>query len=125
YPQTTAAACCRTLAAGAGAAGMVGGQVEDLAAEGRAEKKGATAGGLDDLERVHRLKTGALFRSCLMMGYHVAPADRRDAIDQPLERLDAYGDAFGLAFQITDDLLDVEGDAGQTGKRVGKDANRG
>ena len=59
------------------------------------------------------------------MGYHVAPADLRDAIDRPLERLDAYGAAFGLAFQITDDLLDVEGDAGQTGKRVGKDANRG
>ena len=54
---------------------------------------------LDDLERVHRLKTGALFRSCLMMGYHVAPADRRDATDRPLERLDTYGACFGLAFQ--------------------------
>jgi geranylgeranyl diphosphate synthase, type II len=125
YPPHTAAACCRTLAIGAGAGGMVGGQVEDLAAEGRAEKPGAAAGNLDDLERVHRLKTGALFRSCLMMGYHVAPVDRRDTVDRPLERLDAYGAAFGLAFQITDDLLDVEGDAGQTGKRVGKDANRG
>jgi geranylgeranyl diphosphate synthase type II len=125
YPPATAAACCRTLASGAGGAGMVGGQVEDLAAESRAEDTAGPAGSLDDLERVHRLKTGALFRSCLMMGYHVAPADRRDATDRPLERLDTYGACFGLAFQITDDLLDVEGDAGQTGKRVGKDANRG
>jgi geranylgeranyl diphosphate synthase type II len=125
YPSATAAACCRALASGAGAAGMVGGQVEDLAAESPAENTTGPAGSLDDLERVHRLKTGALFRSCLLMGYHAAPAGRRDTTDRPLERLDTYGACFGLAFQITDDLLDVEGDAGQTGKRVGKDANRG
>src|SRR5438067_391626 len=83
------------------AAGMVGGQVEDWAAEGRGEKAGTAVAGSDDLERIHRLKTGALFRSCLMMGYHVAPANRRDAIDRPLERLDTYGACFGLAFQIT------------------------
>jgi geranylgeranyl diphosphate synthase type II len=120
YTPVTAAACCRLLAGGAGAAGMVGGQVEDLVAEGKIASTGPA-----DLERIHRLKTGALFRSCLWMGWQVAPEDRRCAVDQPLERLDTYGGCFGLAFQITDDLLDVEGDAGQAGKRVGKDAARG
>lgn len=119
YPPATGAACCRELARGAGAAGMVGGQVEDLAWE----KRGGT---LADLENVHALKTGALFRACLRLGIIVAQGERPEGPDpRLLECLDAYGRCFGLAFQITDDLLDVESTAAQTGKRVQKDAERG
>jgi geranylgeranyl diphosphate synthase type II len=120
YPPATAAGCCRELARAAGAAGMVGGQVEDLAWEHR------PSGALPDLERVHSLKTGALFRACLRLGAYAAQGERAGGPDRAvLDSLDAFGRAFGLAFQITDDLLDVEGDAAQAGKRVGKDAGRG
>jgi geranylgeranyl diphosphate synthase type II len=119
YPPATAAACCRELARGAGAAGMVGGQVEDLAWENG-------GGTLEDLQKVHAHKTGALFRACLRLGVHVALGERPGGPDpETLERLDAYGRFFGLAFQITDDLLDIEGTAAVTGKRVQKDASRG
>jgi geranylgeranyl diphosphate synthase type II len=122
YPVHTAAACCRELARGAGAAGMVGGQVDDLAWESDAPGERT----LDGLERLHLRKTGALFRAALRMGVYAAHADKAVSPDAALlERFDAYGRCFGLAFQITDDLLDVEGDADQTGKRVGKDAARG
>jgi geranylgeranyl diphosphate synthase type II len=120
YPAATAAACCRELARGAGAAGMVGGQVEDLAWENQ------PSGALADLERVHAHKTGALFRTCLRLGAFVAQGERTAGPEPALlEALDTFGRGFGLAFQITDDLLDVQGDAEQTGKRVGKDAARG
>jgi geranylgeranyl diphosphate synthase type II len=119
YPPATAAGCCRELARGAGAAGMVGGQVEDLAWE----KKG---GGLEALGRLHARKTGALFRACLRLGVLAAQGERPGGPDPALvAALDGYGRCFGLAFQITDDLLDVEGSADQAGKRVGKDAARG
>jgi geranylgeranyl diphosphate synthase type II len=119
YPPATAAACCRELARGAGAAGMVGGQVDDLAWE----RKG---GILADLEHLHARKTGALFRACLRLGVLAANGEKQAPPDSGvMEELDAYGRCFGLLFQITDDLLDVEGSAGATGKRVGKDAARG
>jgi geranylgeranyl diphosphate synthase type II len=119
YPPATAAACCRELARGAGACGMVGGQVDDLAWEKR-------GGGLADLEALHARKTGALFRACLRLGAWAARGERPGGPDPALlEALDGYGRCFGLAFQITDDLLDVEGSADQTGKGVGKDAARG
>jgi geranylgeranyl diphosphate synthase type II len=119
YPPATAAACCRELARGAGASGMVGGQVEDLAWE----KRGGT---LADLEALHARKTGALFRACLRLGALAAQGERPGGPDAGLvEALDAYGRCFGLAFQITDDLLDVQGSADLTGKRVGKDAAHG
>jgi geranylgeranyl diphosphate synthase type II len=114
YPPAVAAACCRELARGAGAAGMVGGQVEDLAWEN--DPSGAVA----DLERIHARKTGALFRACLRLGAVVAGAG-----PTVIEALDAYGREFGQAFQIADDLLDVEGSAQDAGKAVGKDAARG
>src|SRR5439155_9895584 len=103
YPPATAAACCRELAHAAGAAGMVGGQVEDLAWE----KRGGT---LPDLENIHGRKTGALFRACLRLGAWAALGEQAGGppVDL-LDRLDGYGRCFGLAFQITDDLLDVEG----------------
>jgi geranylgeranyl diphosphate synthase, type II len=122
YPPATAAACCRELARGAGGAGMVGGQVLDLAWENG--KAGAPS--LPTLENIHARKTGALFRACLRLGAYAAQGERPGGPDAAaLESLDAYGRCFGQAFQITDDLLDVEGHAEQTGKRVQKDAARG
>jgi geranylgeranyl diphosphate synthase type II len=121
YPPATAAACCRELARGAGAAGMVGGQADDLAMESR---PGSAT--LDELEFLHARKTGALFRASLRMGVLSALGERPGGADlRTLETFDAYGRLFGLAFQITDDLLDVESSAEQTGKRVRKDAARG
>jgi geranylgeranyl diphosphate synthase type II len=114
YRPDVAAACCVELARGAGAAGMVGGQVEDLAWE--KDPTGAAA----DLERVHARKTGALFRACLRIGGRLGDADGGH-----LDALDAYGREFGQAFQITDDLLDVHGTAADAGKAVNKDAARG
>jgi geranylgeranyl diphosphate synthase type II len=121
YPPATAASCCRELARAAGAAGMVGGQADDLAMETR-----DGPGTLDDLEFLHARKTGALFRASLRLGVLSAQGERPGGADPAaLKALDAYGRAFGLAFQVTDDLLDVESSAEQTGKRVGKDAARG
>lgn len=113
-PAAVAAACCADLARAAGMAGMVGGQVADLEAEGRA------SGSLDELEAIHRRKTGALLSSALSMGARVAQADA-----ETVERLVEYGRCLGLAFQITDDLLDVRGNAASLGKAAQKDASRG
>jgi geranylgeranyl diphosphate synthase type II len=119
YPPATAAACCLELARGAGAAGMVGGQVEDLAWE----KQG---GSLVALKNVHARKTGALFRACLRLGALAAQGERPQGPDPVLiDCLEGYGRCFGMIFQITDDLLDVESTAEQTGKRTHKDAARG
>lgn len=101
------------VAAGAGMAGMVGGQVEDLEWEGRA------ADG-PQMERIHAMKTGALFKAALRAGAILGGATRAQ-----LAALDRYADLFGLAFQIQDDLLDVIGDAVKTGKGVGRDARHG
>jgi geranylgeranyl diphosphate synthase type II len=130
FAPPTAAACCLELARGAGICGMVGGQVDDLACErgsvGPAVPDGrmsGTAGPTDrlrELELLHGRKTGALFRTSLKLGVLAAGGDR-----SRLDLFDAYGSCFGQAFQITDDLLDVEGSAEQTGKRVHKDADRG
>jgi geranylgeranyl diphosphate synthase type II len=121
YPPATAAACCGELARGAGAAGMVGGQVEDLAWERSDAERTPEA-----LENIHARKTGALFRACLRLGVHVAQGEKPGGADRDLmQRMDAYGRCFGLAFQITDDLLDIESTPAQAGKRVQKDAARG
>lgn len=98
------------LAHAAGAEGMVGGQVEDLAWEGRQADE-------PQLRRIHSLKTGALFRAAVRMGGILAGAGEED-----LDRLGRYATHFGLAFQIWDDVLDVTGDAALTGKGVGRDA---
>lgn len=117
YLPATAASCCKELALGAGAAGMVGGQVDDLAWE-------HGAGTLQDLEHLHARKTGALFCACLRIGALVAQAER--GVDPKLlEALGSFGRSLGLAFQITDDLLDIEGLEADAGKRVQKDAKRG
>ncbi len=126
YPPATATVSCLELARGAGAAGMVGGQVLDLAAEGRIDH-GERPKSVADLESIHRRKTGALFRASLRLGFYAAQGERPGGPDRQLmqERLDSFGKAFGLAFQIADDLLDVEGQSEAMGKRVGKDAARG
>jgi farnesyl diphosphate synthase len=99
------------LAEAAGAAGMCGGQALDIEATGRG---GGIA--LADLRRLHALKTGALLRCAVRLGAiaGAADADTRAALDR-------YADALGLAFQIRDDLLDIESDSATLGKTAGKD----
>lgn len=121
YPPEMAAVSCLELARGAGIAGMVGGQVLDLAAEGKIDA-GEQPGSAADLEAIHRMKTGALFNASLRLGLLASGTDCQSVLQQKME---TYGRAFGLAFQIADDLLDVEGSSEKTGKRVGKDSARG
>ncbi len=112
-PAGRAARCCAELASAAGAAKLVGGQADDLDGEVGNDS-------LDQLESIHRRKTGALFRVSLRLGAIVA-----DATPEQLAALDSYGEHLGLAFQVVDDLLDVSGTEGEVGKRLGKDAERG
>ena len=120
-PAAVAAACCADLAFAAGACGMVGGQVADLAAEERiASLAGATDDELAHLQSIHRRKTGRLIRSALTLGGRVAQADV-----SALGTLDHFGTCIGLAFQIADDVLDVIGSQDKLGKGVGKDAGLG
>jgi geranylgeranyl diphosphate synthase, type II len=100
------------IAAGAGYQGMVGGQMLDLLAEGRQ----VTA---KELETIHRLKTGALLTAAVRAGGLLGGGSR-----QEITLLTNYGEKFGLAFQITDDILDVEGDSTEMGKTAGADAKR-
>ena len=93
----------------AGAEGMVGGQVLDLRAEG-----GHIS--MEELRRVHMGKTGALFHAALRSGAILA-----DATEEQLAALTSYADHFGLALQITDDILDVIGTSEEIGKPVGSD----
>ncbi len=99
----------REISTAAGAAGMVGGQAIDLRSEG-VQIDFAT------LKRMHAGKTGALFRAAIRSGALLAQAD-----EKILDALTRYAEAFGLAFQITDDILDVTGDAAVLGKATGSD----
>ena len=100
----------RTLARASGVRGMVGGQALDLDAVGQHLD-------LDGLRHMHAAKTGALIRAAVRLGALVAEVDKA-----AMALLDDYADALGLAFQIRDDILDVEGDAAVIGKTAGKDA---
>jgi farnesyl diphosphate synthase len=107
-------AACAELAAAAGQGGMAGGQAIDLAAVGTTLR-------LPELERMHRMKTGALIRAAVRLGAMARapmPAELRPV-------LDAYAAAAGLAFQVVDDVLDTEGSAASLGKTAGKDAAQG
>ena len=98
-----------SLADATGAAGMCGGQALDMAGTG--QRLAPT-----ELEQLHALKTGALIRACVRMGAQAGSADAAT-----LATLGDYASALGLAFQIRDDLLDIEGDSAQLGKTAGKD----
>jgi geranylgeranyl diphosphate synthase, type II len=99
----------QALCAAAGAGGMVGGQVMDLMAEGRTLE-------LDELEAIHRRKTGALLGVAPLMGGLAA-----GGTGAALDALEVYGSAVGLAFQIADDILDVTGTTAVLGKTAGRD----
>jgi farnesyl diphosphate synthase len=101
------------LADASGTAGMAGGQALDLAAEGRSLS-------LPEVEQVHALKTGALIRASVLMAANCA--ESRTPAD--LEALGRFGALVGLAFQIQDDILDVEGDTALLGKETGSDEAR-
>lgn len=100
----------RVLGRACGAEGMAGGQALDLTAVGR---KLTLAG----LEHMHACKTGALIRTAVRLGALTAGADAT-----ALDALDRYAAAVGLAFQVRDDILDVEGESAVIGKTAGKDA---
>lgn len=104
------------IARAAGAAGMVGGQAIDLQAAGQAQNRVLTLDG-DGLRDMHARKTGALIRASATAGAIAAGAD-----ESTVAAIDQYADDLGLAFQIIDDVLDVEGDAATLGKSTGKDA---
>ena len=128
------------LARASGAAGMCGGQALDIDATGQSKRGTAKRGqsevsrrgpgqdehrrreihsepfSIADLEHLHALKTGALLRASVRLGAIAAAADAASRV-----ALDRYADALGLAFQVRDDLLDVEGDAATLGKTAGKD----
>lgn len=105
----------RALARCAGIGGMVGGQILDLAGEGR-------FGGNEPINvaRIQQMKTGALLRYGCIAGAILGQASKAE-----YQALDDYGRALGEAFQIADDLLDVEGDAAALGKPSGQDAALG
>lgn len=101
------------LATAAGSGGMVAGQVIDLLGEGKSKT-------VEELEELHGKKTGALFLASVRGGARLGGASAPQ-----IESLDAYARALGLAFQVVDDLLDVQGTPEQMGKRTQKDSERG
>ena len=112
-PGNTIEAAARELAEAAGAAGMVGGQMMDLEAEGRSVDAAT-------LQRIHARKTGALFVASMRVGGFLAGAS-----DPILDALLDCGRELGLAFQVTDDILDVTGEDAILGKVAGRDREQG
>jgi farnesyl diphosphate synthase len=110
----------QALARASGLGGMVGGQMLDLAAEGRFDGGTVQRLGEKEILTLQAMKTGALLKFACNAGGILgkATAAQRDALDR-------YGAAVGQAFQIADDLLDVEGDPALVGKQTGKDAEAG
>lgn len=100
----------REVSDAAGANGMVGGQATDLESEGKNLN-------LESLKKMHLGKTGALFRAAILSGAMLGSAS-----DRELNALKNYAENFGLAFQITDDILDVVGNETEIGKPIGSDA---
>jgi geranylgeranyl diphosphate synthase type II len=103
------------LACAAGSTGMVGGQVLDFEGEGKTQN-------IDEIERIDRWKTGSLFTCCCRIGGILAGA----GIDSDaMKALTGYGDALGVLYQISDDIMDMTENAGDLGKTPGKDAAAG
>lgn len=117
---TEAGRLAAILARASGAAGMVGGQLLDLAAEGRFGAANEAMDAEAAIRRIQSMKTGALIVAACEMGAVTAGASEKQR-----RALGEYGRHIGLAFQIADDLLDTEGDAAKLGKAVGKDAHAG
>ncbi len=109
YPPGPAVKMVRELSSASGPSGMVGGQVMDIS---QSNRKAAP----EELRALHAAKTGALIRASVNVGAIAA-----GATDEQLQHLDEYGRQFGLAFQITDDILDVVGDPEKTGRYRGSD----
>lgn len=103
----------RLLSQGSGAAGMVAGQAIDLASVGKVVGKEVD---IHHLERMHGHKTGALIRVSVLMGANCAVPD-----EDTLKHLTTYANAIGLAFQVQDDILDIESDTETLGKQQGAD----
>lgn len=101
------------IAEAAGYKGMVGGQTVDIESEGRNVGK-------DVVHYIHMHKTAALITAAVVSGAYMAGGDA-----ETVSRLEAYGKATGLAFQIMDDILDIEGDAEELGKPIGSDLQKG
>jgi farnesyl diphosphate synthase len=101
----------RELARASGSVGMCGGQAIDLASVGLALQR-------EELEQMHRMKTGALLRVSVLLG---ALAGKMPAASESAA-LDTYAAAVGLAFQVVDDVLDATADSATLGKTAGKDA---
>lgn len=112
-PDSTRLAMIRELAHASGHKGMVGGQAIDLQAVGKTLS-------IEQLESMHRHKTGALIEASVRLGALTAP----DITAEQLTNLTTYASALGLAFQVQDDLLDIEGDTAVIGKPQGSDAAR-
>jgi farnesyl diphosphate synthase len=110
-PAAVVVAMVAELARAAGPAGMVGGQALDLAAVGQALDRAA-------LEAMHQAKTGAMLRAAVRLGWLAGPEADGASIPAAIDR---YANAVGLAFQVVDDILDVESDTATLGKTAGKD----
>ncbi|MDY0301361.1 MAG: polyprenyl synthetase family protein [Trichlorobacter sp.] len=102
------------IATCAGTFGMVGGQVVDMESEGKAELD------LPTVQYIHIHKTGALIKAAVVAGALLGGAD-----EKALAAIRSYGEAAGLAFQIADDILDIEGTTEELGKDAGSDSQRG
>jgi geranylgeranyl diphosphate synthase type II len=110
--QTGSAQAVIELAEAIGTYGMLGGQIADVEAEGRDVDR-------EEITGIHVRKTGALIRCSVRVGALLAGAD-----DALMTRLTGFGEKIGLAFQIIDDILDVEGDPELLGKKTGSDSKK-
>lgn len=102
---------CNIISSSSGANGMVSGQIVDILSEGKKISS-------DELIFMHKNKTGALIKASILSG-----AILGGATDKDLHLLEIYGEKLGLAFQIKDDILDIEGSVDKLGKNVNKDMN--
>ena len=112
-PETACCTIVKVLMQGAGAGGMIGGQMLDLAGEGEVLTR-------DQLDAIHASKTGALIATSVKIGGLAAGAD-----GARVDALESYGRSIGLAFQIMDDVLDVTSSTDQLGKVAGRDVTLG